>query len=143
MPQTPALTETMIQQNHLRRLILGRLMEARDRLSAPGGEKAQKVVNGAIRQIQALMQPNQKVLGHLGGMQPIPVENLAMLGALHFGGEEPLCIAFHLLNQPIPDRPRGPETGFVNNCRAVCRQACIKAGLGDPLAPPQTEQAPA
>ena len=134
MPQPKTLTTELVRQNRMRQVLLGRMVEARQRLSAPGGQKAQKVVNGAITQLQALMRANQRTLAELGGMAPEPVSDAAMFGALHRGDDNPLKIAFHLLTLDGLERVRGPEVGLINQCRQACRGACIKAEIGDPVA---------
>lgn len=134
MPQPQILTTELVRQNRIRRHLLGRMVEARQRLSAPGGQKAQKVITGAITQMQALMRANQRTLAELGGMSPEPVSDAVLLNALQRGDDNPLKIAFHLLTLDGFDRVRGPEVGLMNQCRQACRGACIKAEIGDPLA---------
>ncbi len=134
MLKTVGLTTGLVNEHRRRRHLLGRLTEARQQMSAPGGQKAQRVVSAAIRELQALMRANRGTLAEFGDPSPLPVDDATMANALHRGGEDGLRVAYHLLDASDLGFRTGRETGLVRQCREVCRGACVKAGLGDPEA---------
>ncbi len=133
MLKTRHLTPELVAENRRRRAILGRLMYARQKLSADGGQRAQKVVSKGIADLTALMRANQKMLSELGGMSAYSVEASDLMRAVPIADENtPLLVAYHILDIDDLGHRRGAEIGIVNACREACRGACIKAGIGDP-----------
>ena len=134
MPPRTLFTHELIEQNRKRRQIIGRLELARKTLSAPGGQKVQRVITNTTRQVQALMRPNQATLGAFGGLSAQTVDQTFQVKALTAGDGEPLRTAYHLLSVDDLGLWRGPEYGLVKQCREAARGACIKAGIADPAA---------
>lgn len=134
MLSRPIPTERGVRRNAVRRQVLGRLLDARVRLSSQEGQKAQRIVNTAIREVQALIRQDEKFLGSLARTSALPVDDYVMLAAFDKGREIPLVIAYHMLSEArIPSAER-LELGILRRCREACRGACIKADLGDPRA---------
>lgn len=134
MPLTLPPNREATRRNEIRRIVLGRLMEARKRLSSKEGQKAQRIVNGTIRELQALLKVEQDRYGPYTRTSPDPIAHAVMLHALQNGRDLPLVIAYHVLTQDHLGNAQGAEIGMLRKCRQACRDACIAAGLGDPIA---------